>query len=67
MLKVGVANGHPEHEEEDYNQRRVNPLDPAVVEVKVREFVFDIFIDKDLCDEISRDHEEQIHSDKSTR
>lgn len=65
VLKVRVSDGQPQHEEQDYNQRRVDPFDSAAVEVEVGEAVAHFLLDEDLSDEVARNHEENIHADEA--
>lgn len=65
MFKIRVANRDPNHEEEDYNQRRVNPLHSAIIKLKVGECIFEIFLNQDLRNEVPRDHEEHVYTNES--
>lgn len=65
MLLVVVAEGDPQHKKQYDDERRVNPLDSSVVEVEVGEFVFQVLLDQNLRDEVSRNHKKHIDANKT--
>ena len=67
VLLGGVPDTHVEHEQQDDDERGVNPFDSAVVEVEVGKSALDVLLDEDLSDEVTRNHEEDIDADEPSR